>query len=223
LDKEVGCDEGICKALVDSLGKWEKIRNLLVFSRGVVMNLEGSLEYLGNLSFLRIDKTRSLSTWINPGSLPLLSFLDITVAQVRREDIHVLGMLQPLRVLEVTVSCDNRQVLGRFMVAPDAFPCARECIFYGFQTVPSMFPRGAMPRLDNFSFRIHLEDFAEGEFTTDDLALDHLLSLQSVHVGLYRGNEKIDEEVVMDVQEKLRQKGNGHPNHPSIVPLIFIL
>jgi disease resistance protein RPM1 len=76
---------------------------------------------------------------------------------------------------------------------------------------------------DNFSFRIHLEDFTEGEFTTDDLALDHLLSLQSVHVGLYRGNEKIDEEVVMDVQEKLRQKGNGHPNHPSIVPLIFIL
>jgi disease resistance protein RPM1 len=156
-----------------------------------------------------------LPTWINPGSLPLLSSLDITVAQVRREDIHVLRMLQALRVLEVTVSCDNRQVPGRFMVGPDAFPCARDCTFYGFQTVPSMFPRGAMPRLDNFSFRIHLEDFAEGEFTTDDLALDHLPSLRSVSVSLHHRKDFF-QEFEMEVKEKLRQEADGHPNHPSI-------
>ena len=70
----------------------------------MVMNLEGSLESLGNLSFLLIHKTSySLPTWINPGSLLLLSSLDITVAQVRMEDIQVLGMLQSLRFLKVRV------------------------------------------------------------------------------------------------------------------------
>jgi len=77
-----------------------------------------------------------LPTWINPGSLLLLSCLKITVAQVRREDIHVLGMLRALCFLEVSVFHDDNdddiQVLERFMVGPDAFPCARDCRFYGF-------------------------------------------------------------------------------------------
>jgi disease resistance protein RPM1 len=216
LDKEAGCDEGICKALVESLGKLQKIRHLAVLSNGVVMNLEGSLESLGNLSYLHIHETSWLPTWINPGSFLLLSSLDITVAQVRREDIQVLGMLQALRILEVTVSGDNPQVLGRFMVAPNAFPCARDCRFYGFQTVPSMFPQRAMPRLETFSFQFCLQDFFQGEFTTDDLALDHLPSLRRVCVELYHGEEKIDEELVTKVTEKLRQEADAHPNHPSV-------
>ena len=98
------------------------------------MNLEGSVESLGNLSYLRIRNTSLLPTWINPGSLLLLSSLLIWVAQVRREDIQVLGMLQALRILEVSVDDDDDdiQVLERFMVGPDAFPCARDCRFYGF-------------------------------------------------------------------------------------------
>jgi len=191
LDKEAGCDEGICKALVESLGKLQNIRHLEVTTDSRVMNLEGSRESLGNLSYLSIYRISSLPTWINPGSLLLLSFLEIEVAhQVRREDIQVLGMLQALRILEVSVSGNNRQVLGRFMVGPDAFPCARTCIFDGFQTVPSMFPRGAMPRLETFRFHICLQDFFQGEFTTDDLALDLLPSLRTVSVGLYRGERK---------------------------------
>jgi disease resistance protein RPM1 len=126
-------------------------------------------------------------------------------------------MLQALRILEVYVSGDNIQALGRFMVGPDAFPCARYCRFFGFQTVPSMFPRGAMPRLENFRFRIRPQNFAKGEFTTDDLALDHLPSLRNVDVAIYGGgNEKIDEELVTKVKEKLRQEADAHPNHPFV-------
>jgi disease resistance protein RPM1 len=119
------------------------------------MNLEGSLESLGNVSYLRTGRTSLLPTWFNPGS-HLLSSLEISVVQVRREDIQVLGMLQALRFLEVYMSGDNIQALGRFMVAPDAFPRARVCRFIGFQTVPSMFSRGAMPRLETFSFHMCL-------------------------------------------------------------------
>ena len=130
------------------------------------MNLEGSVESLGNLSYLRIRNTSLLPTWINPGSLLLLSFLEIEVAhQVRREDIQVLRMLQALRFVKVDVSGDNTQGLGSN-------------------------PRGAMPRLEIFYFRICPEDFFQGEFTTDDLALDLLPSLRTVSVGLYRGERK---------------------------------
>jgi disease resistance protein RPM1 len=218
LYKEAGYEnEGICKGLVESLAKLQKIRHLIVLSsNGVVINLEGSLESLGNLSNLYINKTSSLPTWINPGSLLLLSSLDIMVAQVRREDIHVLGMLQALRILNVGVFGDNIQVLGRFKVGPDAFPCARVCRFYGFETVPSMFPRGAMPRLEDFIFHICPQDFFQGEFTTDDLSLDHFPSLQTVSVHFYRGKQKIDEELVMKVKEKLGQEVDAHPNHPSV-------
>lgn len=89
-----------------------------------------------------------------------------------------------------------------------------------------------MPRLENFSFCIRTEAFAEGEFTTDDLALGHLPSLQSVTVchncakEESSGEEEVvmereesngeEEVVIMEVKEKLRHEADVHPNHPSI-------
>ena len=81
--------------------------------------------------------------------------------------------------------------------------------------VPSTFPPRAMPRLKNFRFGIQLEDFSQGEFTTDDLALGHLPSLQYVQVYL-SGRWKVSEEVVTKVKEKLRHEADVHPNHPSL-------
>ena len=71
-----------------------------------------------------------------------------------------------------------------------------------------------MPRLEDFRFCIELEDFSQGEFTTDDLALGHLPSLRDVDVGLY-GN-KVSQEVVTKVKEKLRHQADVHPKHPSL-------
>ena len=105
--------------------------------------------------------------------------------------------------------------LERFMVSPDAFPCAITCIFSKLAMVPSTFPPGAMPRLKNFRFGIQLEDFSQGEFTTDDLALGHLPSLQYVQVYL-SGRWKVSEEVVTKVKEMLRHEADVHPNHPSL-------
>ncbi|OEL22120.1 hypothetical protein BAE44_0016861 [Dichanthelium oligosanthes] len=206
-------DERVCKALVASLGKLHRIQYLSVMtSVGTVADLDGSVLSLSNLSYLYINKTKSLPTWICPASLVLLSCLRITVVQVRREDIQVLGNLQALRYLEVTVF--GREVPERFMVSPDAFPCVIKCTFLGFTTVLSMFPPGAMPRLEEFIFDIQLEDFSGGEFTADDLALGHLLSLQSVR--LYLGKWNASEDVVRKVEEKLRHEADVHPNHPEL-------
>ncbi|PUZ45872.1 hypothetical protein GQ55_8G259000 [Panicum hallii var. hallii] len=113
-DKEGIWDENMCTALVGSLGKLHKIQYLVVDSEEMAANLEGSVESLGNLSYLRIGTATSLPTWIRPALL--LSSLDITVVQVRREDIQVLGRLQALRYLDLTVAGDIVQVLERFMV-----------------------------------------------------------------------------------------------------------
>ncbi|OEL23823.1 hypothetical protein BAE44_0015158 [Dichanthelium oligosanthes] len=216
-DNEGRWDERVCKALVASLGKLHRIQSLAVMTwDDVVPDLEGSVESLSNLSFLYISKTKFLPTWISPASLVLLSYLEIMVVQVRRKDIQVLGKLQALRYLRVYVRVsDDKQVLKRFMVSPDAFPCVIKCTFYGFTTVPSMFPPGAMPRLEEFRFCIQLEDFSGGEFTADDLALGHLPSLQSVRVDLF-GKRNVSQEVGRQVEEKLWHEADIHPNHPKL-------
>ncbi|OEL34389.1 hypothetical protein BAE44_0004592 [Dichanthelium oligosanthes] len=216
-DKEGRWDESVCKALVASLGKLHRIQYLsLCFSGGVAADLEGSVESLSNLSYLYIYKTKSLPTWISPASLVLLSYLNISVVQLRREDIQVLGKLQALRSLKIYMfSCLDITVLKRFMVSPDTFPCVIKCEFFGFTAVPSMFPPGAMPRLEEFEFRIQLKDFSGGEFALDDLALGHLPSLQRVGFRLY-GERNVSEELVRKVEEKLRHEADIHPNHPYI-------
>jgi disease resistance protein RPM1 len=123
-------------------------------------------------------------------------------------------MLQALRFLTVRVS-GGVQVLERFAVSTDAFPCAIECSFLGFSMAPSVFQHGAMPRLEYLYFPMRLEDFAGGKFAGVDLALGHLPCLKSVLVKL-TGKEGVSEEVVMEVEEKLRHEANGHPNKPDI-------
>jgi disease resistance protein RPM1 len=213
-DKDGRWDENMCAAFVRSLAKMHKINRLLVFSNDVAADLDdGSVESLGNLSFLYIDQATSLPTWISPAWLPLLSYLNITMVQVRTDDIRVLGMLQALRFLVVQAS-GEMQVLERFAVSTDAFPCAVKCSFIGFSMAPSVFPHGAMPRLEDLSFCIPLEDFAAGgKLAGDDLALGHLQCLQSVFVNLF-GKNNVSEEVVTEVKEKLRH--DAHPNHPNI-------
>jgi disease resistance protein RPM1 len=214
-DKNGRWDENLCAAFVRSLAKMHKINRLVVFSIDVAADLDGSVESLGNLSYLSINEVTSLPTWISPAWLPVLSYLNITMVQVRTDDIRVLGMLQALRFLRLVVSGEV-QVLERFAVSTDAFPCAIKCSLLGFSMSPSVFPHEAMPRLEELGFCIQLEDFAAGgKFAGDDLALGHLPCLQSVDVKLY-GEKNVSEEAVTEVKEKLRHEADAHPNHPNI-------
>jgi len=214
-DKDGGWDESMGTALVRSLAKLHKIQKLIVETpNDTAANLEGSLEC--NLSYLRLRETTSMPTWICPESLPHLSDLDLEMVQVRVEDIRVLGELQSLRYLEVDVSGDfeetgNIQVLERFIVSHDAFPCVIKCSFSGFSMAPS-----AMPSLEEFTFDIRLTDFAGGKFTVGDLALGHLPSLQSVSAAL-DGKQDVSKEVLMEVEKKLRHEADVHPNDPGIL------
>jgi disease resistance protein RPM1 len=213
-DKDGRWDGNLCAAFVRSLAKMHKINELDVDSNGVAADLDGSVESLGNLSSLCINQATSLPTWISPAWLPVLSYLNISMVQVRTDDIRALGMLPALRVLYLKVSGEV-QVPERFAVSTHVFPCAIECSFFGFSMAPSAFPHGAMPRLEQLSFSIRLEDFAGGKFAGDDLALGHLPCLQRVGVEL-TGMEGVSEEVVMEVEEKLMHEADCHPNKPNI-------
>ncbi|KAJ1277261.1 hypothetical protein BS78_05G281600 [Paspalum vaginatum] len=217
LDVRLRPDESICKALVGSIGKLHKIQTLQLHTGWKYTELEGSLvSSLCSLCYLRIGYTSWLPRWIDPASLLLLSHLDIGVDRVRREDIHVLGMLQALNWLRVRVYGLTMQVFeSRFTVSADAFPRVTHCRFGGFPTLPSMFTPGAMPRLQHFEFEIGLEDFYDGGlFIADNLAFGHLPSLRTVLVrlpGLERVISVEEEDVVATKVEEAR----GHPNHPD--------
>jgi disease resistance protein RPM1 len=217
-DNEYRLNKSLCTALVVSIGKLLKIKALSVYTGGVVADLDGSVAVsLGSLRTMSLREISMLPAWINPESLGHLSHLYIIVAQLRREDIQVLGMLPALRHLDVFVFGDHIQPLERsFVVSPGAFPVMITCDFCGnFSMVPSMFPQGVMPRLETFKFCIQLEDFSQGEFTVDDLALGHLPSLKRV-VARLSGEEKVSDKVARKMEEKLRHEADVHPNNPSI-------
>ena len=160
----------------------------------------------------------SLSAWINPASLLLLSYLDIEVDKIGGDDIQILGMLPSLRHLWLGVSghIQDLPVEERFMVSAEAFPCARVCKFFNFVTVPSIFPRGAMPKVQHLEFCIRSRHFfTDGDLELNDLDMGHIPSLERVVVHLH--SERTDnKEEVMEVEKGLRHASSVHPNSPSI-------
>jgi disease resistance protein RPM1 len=160
----------------------------------------------------------SVSTWISPASLLLLSYLDIEVHKIEGNDIQILGMLPSLRHLWLGASGHLQElpVEERFMVSADAFPCARVCKFFNFVTVPSMFPRGAMPRVEHLEFCLRPSRFfTDGDFDLSDLGMGHLPSLDRVVINLH--SERADsKEDVGEVEKGLRHAAGVHPNYPSI-------
>ncbi|CAN6237156.1 unnamed protein product [Urochloa humidicola] len=214
---DIGDDEpsACTNALVESLGKLKKIESLRIRHNGFQRHcFDGPMEPLGNLRRLRIDRALELPTWIEPALLPGLSYLNIQVCHERRADMQVLSSLLCLRHLTFRVSFYPEEwPMERCVVGPDAFPCLVRCEFdiLSGGVVPSMFPRGAMPKLEDFTFRIGpVQLRSGGESIIDDMALDHLPSIRSVTaLGLYGYGDK-----VKSVREKLEHEAAVHPNHP---------
>jgi disease resistance protein RPM1 len=206
-------------ALLKSLGRLKKIESLHIDCAANLIDPEGSLQSLGNLTWLRMKISITVPKWIGPAWLPTLSYLHMVVHFEQREDIRVLGTLPCLRHLQFRVRNGGDQQKERSVLGPDAFPCLVFCEFLvsGRGVVPSMFPQGAMSRLQEFVSEIDLKDFCSGgQFTIDDdLALDHLPSLRSVFVRLAAASEEYDTSpAVGRAREKLKHEAAVHPNHP---------
>jgi disease resistance protein RPM1 len=177
------------RILFESIDKLHKLESLNIESSGVRSDNLGdwvpsSLQlrslYLGGWY-------ETLPKRINSSSLPLLSYLHINVHQVQLDDIQVLGTLPALRTLrlhsDMETTEEEHAKERSFMLSTDAFPCAITCMIPMALFAPYMFPRGAMPAVQELSFGLLVSDILSGGDW--DLCLRNLPSLKTVHVNLH--------------------------------------
>ncbi|VAH72015.1 unnamed protein product [Triticum turgidum subsp. durum] len=203
------------KTLVESLSNLHRIQNLDICADGgrhVDLMREGWVPppQLHRLQFQGTTCSfQTLPTWINPSTLPLLSYLEIWVEEVRPDDILLLGLLPALRSLSLVRSTtfSGGAAVEMSVVAADAFPCATECRFIGVAAVPSIFPQGAMPRVKLLRFGFPAVWISRGDF---DFGMGHLPSLKYVQVELLC--EKATDVELEEADAAVRAAVEEHPN-----------
>ncbi|KAL6907933.1 hypothetical protein ACP4OV_002103 [Aristida adscensionis] len=215
-------DQSLCDNLIESLSKLRKLRSLSISDSGQC-NLEwenwAPPPHLHMLRLLFNKGLQAVTKLISPSRLPLLSELELgRLFVVGPEDIQVLGTLPALRRLELHSGRENmNRPVEKFVVGAGAFPCAVYCEFWRVVIVPSMFPRGAMPRLKRIRISLRARDFFlhHGRFgLEEDLSMGHLPSLREVDVRLYTGGSSKEEDT--KVKHALTHAAAVHPNRPSI-------
>ncbi|XP_037410479.1 disease resistance protein RGA5-like [Triticum dicoccoides] len=211
-------DEASDKALEESLGNLHKLESLEIeiFTEDELINLL-SKDWVPPLTLRKLDfrsvysRFRTLPSWINPLSLPLLTHLRIKLDEVRWEVIQLLGAMPALCVLEIwdyskVCGCEEYTVEMPALSSSALFPCVTVCRFIGIGAVPSMFPRGSAPRLKHLLFAFSAEWISRENF---DLGMRHLPSLQRVEVNI------IDADA-SEAEAALRAVVEDHPNHPIL-------
>nr|UBY07211.1 NBS-LRR disease resistance protein [Dasypyrum villosum] len=213
-------DESPGKALEQSISNIHKLDNLDVYvGSGRINCLSEDWVPPPQLRRLVFESSQSwfktLPSWINPSSLPLISYLNITVFEVRLEDIQLLGILPALcvlRVMDYSQFEAGEDVVEMPVLSSGAlFPCATECSFPGIGVVPSMFPLGAAPRLKHLGFSFPAKWISRESI---DLGMRHLPSLQQVSVDVIK--EGASEREVHEADAALRAAAEDHPNRPVI-------
>ncbi|TVU22714.1 hypothetical protein EJB05_32431, partial [Eragrostis curvula] len=217
------------EALVKSLGNLCKMQSLDVYvdgSRGELLR-EWAAPPPGLRRFLCRGPTSVMSTlpaWMKTSaSLPCVTYLDVWVGRVMPEDLRALGTLPSLRGVRLRaagrIDDDDEHHHPPAVVAAGAFPCARTCAFLHFATAPSMFPRGAMPRVQRLEFSFRAWDVAGGDgggLGLEDLRMEHLPSLEEVHVELWYRKEDGAGGVAETVAAALRRASEEHPNRVGL-------
>ncbi|KAI5002253.1 hypothetical protein ZWY2020_026903 [Hordeum vulgare] len=215
-----GLDESLGKALEESIGNMDKLNSLGVYvSWGRINCLSEDWVPPPQLRRLAFPSHGSwfetLPSWISPSSLPLLSYLEITVFEVRSEAIQLLGTLPSLVYLEIrsySVYWEAHEVEEAPVLSSGAlFPCATECRFIGIGAVPSMFPQGAAPRLKHLRFAFPAKWVSRESF---DLGMRHLPSLERVEVDVIKKGATSQE--VDEAKAAVRAAVDDHPNRPVL-------
>lgn len=208
-------DESMFEFFLVSLRNLQKLETLRVHFGSVDLMREGWVPPV-QLRRLVIQYSfkplLTLPTWISPSSLPLLSYLSILVYKVRPEDIQILGMLPALRYLNLSARSTGVDVAEMHAVTAGAYPCATECYFDSNTCVlPSIFARGAAPRLKRLRFQFRAEWISRGDI---HLGTWHLPSLEEVQATLLK--RRATDEEVKEAKAALRAAADEHPNRPSL-------
>ncbi|KAM0857436.1 hypothetical protein ACQ4PT_048477 [Festuca glaucescens] len=202
--------------LVESLGKLAKLETLEIFRHDDIDVMEDWVPspYLRKL--LLAARFQTLPTWVNSSSLSKVSFLRISVNELKQEDFEILGTLPALRYVELWSIHDN--ATQRFSLSTDAFPCLREGNFKHVILEPHFFTLGAMPLVQKLYLRLRPADVLSSVL---ELSIWNLPSLEEVEVSLHRQTSTM--ESCREAEAAITRTASDHPNCRSSQYLSRIL
>uniref|UniRef100_J3N725 Uncharacterized protein n=1 Tax=Oryza brachyantha TaxID=4533 RepID=J3N725_ORYBR len=123
--------------------------------------------------------------WIN-SSLYELSYLDIDVKVMAKEDLHMLAGLPSLRVLRLFLNIIPEE---GFTVRSSGFQCLTELHLHNSNGPGIKFEAGAVPKVQVLIFRFHAYESVQvyGDF---DFGVQHLSSLGRISVEICYTDER---------------------------------
>ncbi|XP_062201156.1 disease resistance protein RGA5-like [Phragmites australis] len=205
-------NESYVKTFLQSLSNLHNIRTLFLEDRGQCIDLDCmSDQWRGPAHLQNFDATLSrLPRWFS--TLSELSCLSIMMDVLRQDDLQLLGALPVLRLLKLQVALDcitdERLVIG--IDAP--FRSLVEFKFKHISRCWLVFGQGVMPRLQRLRLYFEVRKIEGVGF---DIGLENLTSLKHVTVEINCYGARIRE--VEDVETKIRDVIEIHPNHPTLV------
>lgn len=144
-------------------------------------------------------------------SLSQLCSLSIRVKLLRGEDLELLGALPVLHFLKLAVQ-DNGTTEERLVIGVDhPFRSLAKFKFQHCTRCWLVFAQGVMPKLQRLQLYFEVRKREGGGF---DDGLQNLVSLKHVTIDVDCMDARISE--VEDVEAKIRDAIDNHPNHPTL-------
>jgi disease resistance protein RPM1 len=131
---------------------------------------------------------------------------------LRQEDLELLGALPVLRFLQLKVHLHGTTTEEQLVVGADhPFRSLAEFKFKHYTRCWLEFARGAMPKVQRLKLYFEVRRREGGGF---DIGLENLASLKHVTVDVDCEGARTKE--VEDVEYKVRDAIDMHPNHPTL-------
>ncbi|XP_052167141.1 disease resistance protein RGA5-like isoform X2 [Oryza glaberrima] len=211
-------DKSLEEVWIESLCNLHEIQNLRIFAVG-----DSSLDFLGERwmpsgrLWRFVTGVSCLFTivpvWIrkNPSLLTNLTDLNISLQQLRQEDLKALGRLPTL--LSLDLDADKSECL---LTCAGEFCCL---ILFNLRIKDSLqltFQLGALPRVETVCLGyFSVQDTRDGGNVDFVVGLENLLSLEFAYVDLRRTTGTIDSDME-SAKSALRHAAQLHPNHPTL-------
>jgi hypothetical protein len=201
--------------LLESLCHLQKLESLDILScyGNVDMN---DLKPSPNLRRFRVcGYLKSLPKWINFSSVPVLSYIDLHLYEVRTEDIQSLGMLQTLRYVSLemhrTSKREGHNIVENLVLTAGAFPCARVCLFNKVVLVRPIIQKGAMRMVQRLRCGLQPCNIDSDNF---ELSIPNLPSLEQLRIDI-KTEESTSNECSRAI-DMLKRAAEDHPRRPIL-------
>jgi disease resistance protein RPM1 len=202
--------------LLESLCCLQKLESLDILSLDEDIDIN-DLKPSPNLRRLRVGGyVESLPKWINSSSVPVLSYIDLYLSEMRTEDIQSLGMLQTLRYVSVEMSRTSKRkehnIVENLVLTAGAFPCARVCLFNKVVLVRPIIQKGAMQMVQRLRCGLQPCSIDSDNF---DLSIPNLPSLEQLRIDIVKTGESTSNECSRAI-DMLKRVAEDHPRRPIL-------